>query len=526
MIVMSEKTRQDPIDEFIEQRQGVVIAAVLVVAAVLRLYRLGVPSLWLDEAHSIWIALKPAGEIVRYVNIYEIHPHLFYLFLHFWMKIFGSGEFFARLPFALFNVAEVYFVFLLGREVFNRKVALFASVLIAFSNFEILFAQEVRMYTMLLLAVTMAYYYYVKSLKTGKNIYWAYFAAASLFGVYTDYRFGLVLISCFVFFFLYSGAIKNALKKMLVTFGAIALASAPLIPVFINQSGPRGGGTSMKLFLPDLTPTLVAKTFFSYLGGYILPVHDVVVWISVIASLGLIVYGVVQWIKAKKTIALILPLTLVISYVLVILYSVFRAKIFSIHNMMFLSPLFLIMLVGSAMEAGKRWKPALGAVAVVLLALNIYAGCLWYFNPEYTKQNFKNVVRFITPRMQPNDAVVLTPHYQHFTFDYYYKGKNPVIYLKPGMLNNPRIEAVLNHSERVWWIFAADRFIDPGQSIRKHVSNEYKIIMAFEARNMHYHPVIGRSIQVYLGVKKDGSMPKPGDNKAPHSDAPGQDKDQ
>lgn len=52
-----------------------------------------VQSLWRDEAFSILAAQRPISFIVSRLGF---EPPLYYLMLHFWMKVFGSGEIAAR----------------------------------------------------------------------------------------------------------------------------------------------------------------------------------------------------------------------------------------------------------------------------------------------------------------------------------------------------------------------------------------------------------------------------------------------
>ncbi len=73
------------------------VAAILLLAALLSLWRLNGPDLWVDEAISYWIARKPLLEVLSYSlsRAWE-HPPLYYVLLHAWMSVAGDSEFALR----------------------------------------------------------------------------------------------------------------------------------------------------------------------------------------------------------------------------------------------------------------------------------------------------------------------------------------------------------------------------------------------------------------------------------------------
>ena len=68
----------------------VAVAVVAVLAgAVLRFATRS--SLWLDEALSVNIARLPIGDIASWLR-HDGHPPLYYVVLHGWIELFGSGD--------------------------------------------------------------------------------------------------------------------------------------------------------------------------------------------------------------------------------------------------------------------------------------------------------------------------------------------------------------------------------------------------------------------------------------------------
>ncbi len=83
---------------------------ILLAAFALRLYRLGVASLWYDETVSTFLARQDLVALTRH-TAGDIHPPLYYYLLHFWGQFAGWSEFafaFASLFFGVLLIALVY----------------------------------------------------------------------------------------------------------------------------------------------------------------------------------------------------------------------------------------------------------------------------------------------------------------------------------------------------------------------------------------------------------------------------------
>jgi uncharacterized membrane protein len=119
------------------------LAAIFVLALLLRVYDLGGKSLWLDEAYTLHYG-QPTLTPVDPNN-----PPLFYTFLHHWTGRFGRSEAAARLPSALLSFLNVGLLYVLARRLAGDRVALMAAALLAVSPLNIWYAQEARMYAAL-----------------------------------------------------------------------------------------------------------------------------------------------------------------------------------------------------------------------------------------------------------------------------------------------------------------------------------------------------------------------------------------
>ena len=139
-------------------RPRALLLVILLAGAALRLYRLGGESLWYDETVSTYLAGSPLPELLRH-TANDIHPPLYYLLLRGWLILMGYGtgradpsgnglEFAAGFFSLFFGILLIALIFILARRVGGLRVALIASMLAAFSPFNLWYSQEVRMYTL------------------------------------------------------------------------------------------------------------------------------------------------------------------------------------------------------------------------------------------------------------------------------------------------------------------------------------------------------------------------------------------
>ena len=115
------------------------LLVVLLVAATLRFFHVDYQSVWLDEIHT----LNEANPSLSLSGIYNAilgadpHPPLYFIILNFVFKIFGYTTFVARMFSAVVGVASIVGMYFLGKELFNNKVGIYASLLLAVNYFHL-----------------------------------------------------------------------------------------------------------------------------------------------------------------------------------------------------------------------------------------------------------------------------------------------------------------------------------------------------------------------------------------------------
>src|SRR5579871_1452245 len=228
---------------------GVAVAVVLV-AAVLRWYRIDAQSLWYDEGISAHQLTRSFPEILRAAAL-DTHPPLYYWTLKAWGETFGGSELALRSLSAMWGVVAVVFTFLIGRRLFGSLPGAVAGLLLALAPLAVYYSQEVRMYAQVTALGLLAVYAY-----TRRND-WLY-AIAGLATLYSQYL-GVALLAAVNLHALlwWRQRTRREWLTWLAANGAIAIGFLPWLPTFIDQQ-THALNTSPRTALGLLTQTLTA----------------------------------------------------------------------------------------------------------------------------------------------------------------------------------------------------------------------------------------------------------------------------
>ena len=145
-----------------------VFAAIIAMAAWLRLQQLGYDELWLDEAFTGFIALT--HDWLAYLRI-DNTPPLYYLLQRGWCGLLHCDAAGLRLSSVL---AGVLFVVLAGhfcRRLYGRRIALAVALLAAVSPLHIYYSQEARVYALLMTVLLLVLYLQWRVINNGARLH-------------------------------------------------------------------------------------------------------------------------------------------------------------------------------------------------------------------------------------------------------------------------------------------------------------------------------------------------------------------
>jgi uncharacterized membrane protein len=219
---------------------------ILILAAGLRIYQINNRDFWYDEAFT-GIAVREKFHDMMAMIINDVHPPLYYFLTKFFASSFGYSVFGIRLFSAIFGVLGVWALYLFTKELFDRRTALWAALIIAISPFAIQYSQEARMYVLLVFFITIAAYFFTRALKTNRTkyyVFWGIFTGLSFLTHYMGLVFSAVYFLVFIAWRIirektYEEGIgkkvfKNFLPsgKLIAGYGTAFLVFAPWISTF------------------------------------------------------------------------------------------------------------------------------------------------------------------------------------------------------------------------------------------------------------------------------------------------------
>lgn len=177
-----------------EKSWQIIIVAICVIYILLRFWNLTDSCLWFDEIFSIHAAEHSWREMFWFVAQDLIHPPFFYVLLKVWISIGGESLFWLRFFPVFFSIsALIPFYFLCRRLQLNYSAIAFALLMLAVNGCLIKYAQEVRMYSVLLCLSLFSIWLFVRYLDLGKN-FWI-LTVLNIFLVHTHYFGWFVVLS-------------------------------------------------------------------------------------------------------------------------------------------------------------------------------------------------------------------------------------------------------------------------------------------------------------------------------------------
>lgn len=222
----------------------ILLGVILLVAAVLRLWKLGQVPFMHDEFSALFrLKFDTFSDLIRYgVTEGDSHPAGVQVFLYYWTQLVGWNEFWVKIPFALMGIGSIFLIYVIGRQWFNSKVGLLSAAFFAVSQLTVFYSQLARPYSAGLFFVLLTTFFWNKILfgqkKPGFGVGIGFAVSACLAALAHNFsaaQAGLIFLTGLFF-------LKKDRRKAywLSGIGALLLYS-PHIPVFYHQTFVNGG---------------------------------------------------------------------------------------------------------------------------------------------------------------------------------------------------------------------------------------------------------------------------------------------
>ncbi|WP_238532807.1 glycosyltransferase family 39 protein [Halalkalicoccus jeotgali] len=398
-------------------------------------------------------------------------PPLYYLVLDIWTATFGYGESTLRLLSALFGIATIVVIYLLGSELYSRDVGLLSAGLLSVSAFHIWYAQEARMYTLLAFLASLSYLFLLKSMNEEARTEYVVLYVVSTVALGYTHMFGLFVIlsqSLFIFsdLVLFEGKTdRKAIVRWVTIQGTVGILLLPYVRVLLVRV--LTGRGEVWVSIPPI-PYLVT-TPLSYFGTSRILQWPPAVYLGLLALIGML--GVVAILpfsrlpgrqvsaesshihaderpaQPRAAFLLVLWVMIPIAVPIVITYA-----ITPIFVQRYTIPASIGLFILIARGISRLPRPSARVMAVVL----VLSVCLFPLPTMYAddqREQWRESAQYVAGGADGDDLVLLSRGDLEYPFDYYFDSEATVTSASENTLREEQLDQVRD-SETVWFVFS------------------------------------------------------------------------
>jgi mannosyltransferase len=371
-------------------------------------------SIRLDEAQSIWQVSHSIPEILDIVGR-DVHVPLYHIILHFWQGIFNNSIISARYLSLLISIISIPFVYILASKLYTKRIALMTTIIFILSPFINWYANEARMYSLLLLLAVLNSIFFIDILQKDAKKSWIGFIVTAISGIYTHYFYWLFLIANALFYLIsYKQFHKNLFPKFIISAIIILLSITPWIYYVISL----GSAANTKPVLQSPTSIDFFNIFSQYIFGFQTDLINSIIlssWPIIVIIIFTSLQRKLKYLVFTTFVIFQILIPIGLAFILSYLRPIFLSR-YLIVSSLFLY-LYIIYLISTYFSRQMRIL-YLGVIVIIGISL-----LLQIFSP-YTpvKENFEDIAIYLTAKASARDVIVLSAPFTIYPFEYYYQG--------------------------------------------------------------------------------------------------------
>ncbi len=390
------------------------LLALMVGSALLSYFLFNGQSLRLDEAQSLWQTSRSPVAILSIVAK-DVHVPLYHMMLHYWLAFFGTSISTARILSLIFYILTIPAIYLLGKKVYNHKIAMFAAFLTACSPFLTWYGSEARMYSLLTLVAVLNQLAFLSILKDRKQSSWVGYFFSSLLGMFTHYLFFTQLLVQAIYLIVKRRKVRRKTGWTFV--GMYSVLAALFLPwvLFVIHLGSASGTRPL---LETPTTVNVFNTFAQFFVGFQVDSLNTAV-VSLWPLAVLFIFFALQRNQRMSEETQYFMMASFLPIVIVYLFSLAVEPFYLSRYLIFVIPSFYLAISWLFSTYG---KPALylriGLFVIMLIAL-IGQG-ISVRTP--IREDYHAASDYLTQVMTGRDVMVVSAPFTIYPIEYYYHG--------------------------------------------------------------------------------------------------------
>lgn len=402
------------VSAFMKSRKGHLLLIVL--GALFTLAPLFHTSIWFDESYSVAIARHPFAEIWA-IDSHDVHPVFYYFVLHVLYLIFGDNILVYRLFSWVCLVLLGVFGYTHIRKSFGDRIGLLFSFFVFFFPVNVAYAGEIRMYTLVMLLVTVAGYYAWRIHEAEDNAImpWIVFSLMTILSAYTHY-YGLIAAAMMNCILLVEGVVdcvklKRLSKRlgMWFIFAFVQIgAYMPWLLTLLSQMATVKNSFWITFYFPWTVLEMAQFQVSGNLDGTFF-VPSAIVYVFLIFAIGYLLYCAIR--RKKKKDGVLLYSGGVYAGVIALAYAaskLMNRMIVYARYLLVSTGLLFLFVAKLLVEGGKKMVNIIFCLALFLMSC---IGLLANVRINYAASN-DDMVNLVSSMMEKEDAILVTNYDQ------------------------------------------------------------------------------------------------------------------
>lgn len=436
-------------------------------------------NIWFDESYSVAISNHSFSEIWN-IGGNDVHPVFYYMMLKIVSLIFGNNI----LVFRLFSIVPIVILSILGithiRKDYGERTGIIFSFLTLFLPIIAAYSSEIRMYTWVMLFVTITAIYANRIYKNELSIKnWVIFALFSLLSAYTHYYglmfAGIINVILFIYLLKNRKGKNKDLKIFIIQAVVECLLYVPWLYYFIKQLTSVGGGYWIKLEFPDILYNVLGIQYMGSLSN----IFGFCFAICLYIYLGFVIYRC-----KKERISVKNARNSLLLYVLI----VFIAFLISLKSPI-LYPRYLMTITGlliffiADIMAKEKSKYITIEICIIIFVTSLISN-INIINNNYDNTNMKQI-EYLEENIKDDDIIVYSNIGNGSVFAVYFKDNKQYFYngdhwnveeaykaYGPQMETVEDLDFLKDYKGRIWIIDSTDSSFYND----KFKTDDYKVI--------------------------------------------------
>jgi len=424
------------------QRHLIGLLPIAALYLVLGFYQIDAQSLWTDEVISVRRTSQAASLLM------SSQSPLYFSLLVLWTETAGETELALRSLSAVLGLVAIVLVYVVGLRLFNRRIALVATLIMATSPYFIWYAQEVRYITLLIATSLAMTYSFHRALSSSTWHWWALYGFTSALALFT-FLTVVFLVAAHGLFLLCRTSGRPFLKKWLASQLIVVILFAAW---FIDRTAHRlqaifssrpvvvssdQGRSRQRVPVTDVVGA-IPYTFFTFSTGFSLgpslkdlhesrSVDDLLSHAPLVVPVAILFASLfalgLRRLRREPSMDLFLLLWLGVPVLGV--FTIATITTYHVYNTRYVAmvlPAYLVILARGIAEFRRPGMQNMALAAV--LCVNGISLSNYYFDPRYGREDARSAARYLEEAAGSKDIILVVGHPRPLR--YYYKGALPV----------------------------------------------------------------------------------------------------